>query len=85
VVRTEYYLKGSLWKRLETDASRILEVDGRFLPFLARMSNIRRGTETTIETESYELRREIPDSLFTETNLAVGDEHRDRSRLQEGR
>ena len=84
VIRAEYYLQGSLWKRLEIDALQILEVDGRFLPFFAQMSNLKKGTQTTIETESYELRPEIPDSLFTETNLATGDEHRDRSRSRKG-
>jgi hypothetical protein len=80
VIRTEYYRKDSLWKRLETDPSSIEEVDDRHLPFRAQMSNVRTGTVTLIQTESYELRRGIPDSLFTETNLAVGDDKRDRSR-----
>jgi hypothetical protein len=78
VIRTEYYRKGSLWKRLETAA--VDEVEGRHIPFRAQMSNLQTGTETLIQTESYELRREIPDSLFTENNLAVGDDKRDRIR-----
>lgn len=81
VVRlTEYFRQDSLWKRLETDISSVEEVDGRHLPFRAKMSNVRRGTQTLIETESYEIRGGIPDSLFTQTNLAVGDDVRDRSR-----
>jgi hypothetical protein len=80
VIRTEYYRKDSLWKRLEIDPSRVQNVHGRYVPFLARMSNVRRGTVTVIETESYELRHAIPDSLFTEMNLVVGDQEHDRSR-----
>lgn len=80
VIRTDYYRNGSLCKRLEVDPAQIREVDGRHLPFRARMSSLRRGTETVIETESYELHSAIPDSIFTETNLAVGDPERDRSR-----
>jgi hypothetical protein len=80
VVRIEHYKEDSLWKRLEIDPSRVQNVDGRYLPFLARMSNVRRGTVTVIETESYEPRHAIPDSLFTEMNLVVGDQEHDRNR-----
>jgi hypothetical protein len=85
VLRAEHHRQGSLWKRLETDPAEIHEVQGRQLPFRARLSNPGQGTETRLETESYELQPFIADSVFTETNLAWGDEERDRSRSAEGR
>jgi hypothetical protein len=84
VLRAEYQRQGSPWKRLETDPAAIREVEGRQLPFRARVANPSQGTETRFETESYELQAFIADSVFTETNLAWGDEERDRSRWAAG-
>jgi hypothetical protein len=82
---TEFYRKGELVKRLETDPADIRPVSGRFIPFTMWVKTPSRRSQTRVSTESYELRDEIPDSLFSTWNLEVGDARRDRKRAGEVR
>lgn len=79
---TEFYRRGRLVKRLETDLGSVRPIGARFIPFLMTMRTARNGSETQIRTRSYELTREIPDRLFSTWNLAAGDADRDRSRIE---
>jgi hypothetical protein len=81
-LRIDYYRRGVPYKRLEV--SRVERVEDRFIPFDVRVLNLARGSETRIETESYELRAGIPDSLFTAASLEQGDEERDRAHSESG-
>jgi hypothetical protein len=77
---TDFYNRGKPWKRLEIDPTEVRPVKERFIPFRMTMSMPRRQSETVIETESYELRPEIPETIFSVFNLESGDAKRDRSR-----
>ncbi len=81
VVRwTDFFRKGRRVKRLEIDPARVESVDEHFIPFELVVSTARTGTRTKLITERYELRRKIPDSLFSTWNLEAGDAARDRKR-----
>ena len=71
-------------KRLEIDPDSVRAVGSRFIPFEMTMRTTRSGSETLLRTESYELRPEIPDSLFTTWNLESGSASRDRTRAGPG-
>jgi hypothetical protein len=77
---TDFYVRGRHWKRLTIDPDDVRPVQERFIPFRMTMSMPRRKSETVIETESYELRPEIPDKIFSVFNLESGDAKRDRIR-----
>jgi hypothetical protein len=77
---TDFYRHGRLWKRLEIDPNEVRPVQERFIPFRMVMSTPRNQSETLVLTESYELRPEIPEQLFSVFNLEAGDAKSDRSR-----
>ncbi len=82
---TEFYRRGELVKRLETDPADIRPIGERHIPFSMVVSTPARRSRTRVVTESYELRDEIPDSLFSTWNLEAGDARRDRNRAGEVR
>jgi hypothetical protein len=82
---TDFYRRGKVVKRLETDPADIRAVGGRFIPFTMTVTTPGRRSQTVVSTESYELRDEIPDSLFSTWNLEVGDARRDRNHAGEVR
>ena len=77
---TEFYRKGSVVKRLEVGPQDVREIGTKFIPFTMTVATPRNRSETLVQTESYELRPVIPDSLFTTWNLEAGDAERDRAR-----
>ncbi len=81
---TEFYRKGAVVKRLEIDPASVRAIGSRFIPFVMTMRTRRSGSETLLRTESYDLRPQIPDSLFTTWNLEAGSASRDRSRAGRG-
>jgi hypothetical protein len=76
---TDHYAKGRILKRTECDPQRIQVVDGRHVPFHARIASRETAAETLFVTESYETRSAIPDTLFTAKHLMRGDEDKDRA------
>jgi hypothetical protein len=76
----DFYRRGKFFKRLEIDPAHVRPIQDRFIPFRMTMSTPQRGSETVMETESYELRPEIPERLFSVFNLESGDAKRDRQR-----
>ena len=81
---TDFYRKGAVTKRLEIDPASVRAIGSRFIPFEMTMRTPRSGSETLLRTESYDLRPQIPDSLFTTWNLEAGSARRDRSRAGPG-
>jgi hypothetical protein len=79
---TDHYAKGRVLKRTECDPQRIQLVEGRHVPFHARIASREAAAETLFVTESYETRSAIPDTLFTAKHLMRGDEETDRERSQ---
>ena len=77
---TDFYRRGRLWKRLEVDPSEVRPVEERFIPFRMTMSSPRNQSETVILTESYELRPQMPEEIFSVFNLEAGDAKRDHAR-----
>ena len=75
---TEFSRKGEVVKRLEIDLDSVREIGTRFIPFSMTLETPKRRTRTHIQTESYELKPAIPESLFTTWNLEAGDAERDR-------
>ena len=69
-------------KRLEVDPGSVREIGTKFIPFSMTVKTPRQRSETLVRTESYELRPEIPDALFSTWNLEAGDADRDRRRAQ---
>ena len=80
IVWTEFYQRGVVVKSLNVDLGEVQAVGSRYVPFLMKVRNLQRRTETVVLTESYELRPSIPERLFSMWNLEVGDAERDRSR-----
>ena len=76
----EFFQKGALSKRMASDPQSVREVGGHFIPFEMTFTTLRNGSTTTVTTERYEMREEIPDSLFSTWNLEAGDADRDRRR-----
>jgi hypothetical protein len=79
MLRTDFYRRGKLLKRLEIDPEQVRPVHERFIPFQMTMSTPRRRSQTVVLTDSYELRPEIPEQLFSVWNLEAGDAKRDRT------
>lgn len=80
ILSAEFHRGNELLKRLWVDATSI-ERHGRVLmPGRVRIETPRRGTETLVVTEAYEAVDEVPDSLFTRSNLELGDADRDRAK-----
>lgn len=82
VMWTDFYRAGEPHKRLEVDPRSVQRVGDRWIPFGAVVRTPNRGTETRLETESYEPRDDLPESIFTAANLEFGDAARDRAQHQ---
>jgi len=77
---TDHYEKGRILKRTECDPRQVQAVEGRHIPFEARIVSHDTAAQTLFVTESYETRSAIPDTLFTAKHLMRGDEEKDRDR-----
>jgi hypothetical protein len=77
-LRTVFYRGGEPVKHLEVDPERVQEVAGRHIPFRMTLDTPRRRSETVVETQSYEIRGDLPERLFTVANLEQGDARADR-------
>jgi hypothetical protein len=84
VLWTDFYRGGQLAKRLEVDPASVRRIGERWIPFRAVMRTPSRGTETVLETESYEPRDNLPEALFTIVNLSAGDSASDRVKIGPG-
>ncbi len=82
---SDFHRQGRLVKRLEVDPASIRRVGTREIPFAMTFSTPGRRSETRVLTESYELRPEIPEELFSTWNLEAGSPERDRARSGAGR
>jgi hypothetical protein len=80
---TDFYRHDRHVKRLEIDLDRVAPVGTRSIPFWMTMRTLRTGSETRVVTQSYELRNDIPEKLFSTWNLQAGDAERDRSHAGE--
>ena len=85
ILWTDFYRRGRVAKRLEVDPASIRAIGSRHIPFSMTMSTPRRRSETLVLTGSYEIRPQIPDSLFSTWNLEAGDADRDRRRVGAGK
>jgi len=81
-LRTEYYVRGRLIKRLLVDPDRVDFVDGRWVPQQARLESTTTDFTTDITMELYELKRSIPDRLFSTWNLEAGSDGSDLRALR---
>jgi hypothetical protein len=77
---SEFHRGGRAVKRLEVEPASLRRVGTREFPFAMTFSTPARGSETRVLTESYELRPEIPEELFSAWNLEAGSPERDRAR-----
>jgi hypothetical protein len=85
VVRWAEFRKGDeVVRRLEVNPASVRAVGERQIPFDMSMHRPKRGSSTRLLTESYEIRTDIPEQLFSTWNLQVGDAQRDRRRAGEG-
>jgi hypothetical protein len=66
------------FKRLVVSPGSIRSIGNSFIPFSMTMATAARQTQTTFETDSYELVDDIPDRLFNSQNLEFGDAKHDR-------
>jgi hypothetical protein len=80
ILWTEFYDQEEVAKRLEIDLANVRAVSDRFIPFSMTMRTPRKNSETLSVTTRYELRADIPETLFSTWNLEAGDARRDRSR-----
>jgi hypothetical protein len=78
ILRTDFFRRGQPVKQLRVDAASVREMDGRHIPFSFRMETPSQRSSTRVGTESYEIRKGIPDQLFTTANLEGGDAEGDR-------
>lgn len=78
ILATDFYRHGRLFKRLEVDTASIRAVGPRHVPYRMRLETGEGRSDTSVETESYELRDDIPDSVFTVVNLESGSATKDR-------
>ena len=77
---SDFYQQGRLVKRLEIDSASIRAIGSRQIPFVMTFTTPSRRSETRVVTESYDLRAEIPEELFSTWNLEVGSPERDRAK-----
>ena len=75
----DFHSGGKVAKRLSVDPASVRAVGDAWIPF--EMTMERTATATRMSTRSYELRPEIPDTLFNTWNLEAGDDKRDRARI----
>jgi hypothetical protein len=80
ILWSDFYRKGRRVKELRVRFDRITPVGSRFIPFEMTVKTLSTGSVTSVVTESYELRGNIPESLFSTWNLEVGDADRDRKK-----
>jgi hypothetical protein len=77
---TEFYRAGALVKRLRMDPSSVHPIGSRFIPFLITMDTLRTHSRTEVRTQSYELVKNLDETLFNTWNLEAGDAEKDRTR-----
>jgi len=82
IVWTDFYIRGSVLKRLKVDPLQVRRIGDRYVPWLITVETPRQRSITRVLTEDYELRAQIPDRLFNTWNLAAGDAKTDRSKTQ---
>lgn len=80
ILWSDFYRRGNRVKRLEVDPESIRPVGRRWIPFRFRIQALGKGSETIVTTHSYELHAEIPDGVFTTSNLQFGEPEMDRRR-----
>jgi Outer membrane lipoprotein-sorting protein len=78
ILRTDFWRNGMAAKQLRVSLSDVREVDGRAIPWVLHMETPRLRSETVVTTESYEIRKSLPDAIFTTSNLETGDADGDR-------
>jgi hypothetical protein len=78
ILHTEFFRRGDSVKLLVVDPDEVQTVGTRHIPFRMVLTTPRRRSETVVSTDSYELRVDIPEHLFTAANLETGDAERDR-------
>ncbi len=83
ILWTDFYRGDKARKRLQVDPTSVRAVEGRFIPHLITVTTPSRRSQTRIVIESYQLRSDIPDSLFSTWNLEAGSARRDRNRAGE--
>jgi hypothetical protein len=85
ILRAEFHRGEELLKRLWVDPESIERHGATLMPGRVRLETPRQGTQTWVVTEAYEPVAGIPDSLFTRSNLELGDAERDREKAAAGR
>jgi len=80
ILWTDFYVHGSVFKRLAVDPAEVRRIGDRYVPWLITLETPKQRSVTRVITEDYELRAEIPDRLFNSWNLAAGDAKSDRSK-----
>jgi uncharacterized protein len=78
ILRTDFYRRGEVVKHLRVRPDDVREVAGRQIPFVFTMDTPRAGSATVVATETYDIRKALPDALFTAGNLEIGDADGDR-------
>ena len=78
---SEFYRSGRVVKRLEVEPASIRTIGTREIPFAMTFATPAGRSETRVVTESYELRPEIPEELFSTWNLEAGSAERDRTKV----
>jgi hypothetical protein len=78
VLRTDFHRRGRLVKHLRVDPGEVHEVGGRHVAFSFVLETPRLRSETRVRTETYEVRADLPDAIFTTSNLEAGDAEGDR-------
>ena len=76
MLRAEFYRQGKQLKVMEVDASRIVEIDGYFVPSRMTFRGAAKSV-TVVEISEIDMREELPDELFSSTALEFGDDRRD--------
>jgi len=78
ILRTDFHRAGVAFKRLTIDPEHVRDVRGRQIPFRMTLATPRQRSETVVATERYELRPDIPDTMFSASNLEGGSASGDR-------
>jgi hypothetical protein len=74
VLRSDYERDGRAIKRMDCEADSLREINGRFVPFLAKVRSQPSSFETEIAIQSYDVKPAIPDSVFTIVHLETPSE-----------
>jgi hypothetical protein len=78
ILRTAFWRGGQEVKELRVRPADVRDVAGRQIPFVITLATPRLRSETVVTTESYELRPDLPVTIFTQSNLETGDAEGDR-------